>query len=282
MGRMLRIELRRAFYNKMFVLAVLIGSIFALLAFFGTRDYENVLSCLERPYNNSDYKVTVLEDAGTALMVWMPNKNVGNRYYYLLVTALPILAALPYGTAFINDLHSGVVYQFLTRTKRRNYFFAKLLVTFVSGGITAMLPLVVNLLVCMCYLPWGTPLYGYLRYPVKDNMVLMQLYYTHPVAYVLIYLLYTFVLYGLINCLCLACVYVEDNRIAIMLTPFILYFSTHVLLEYICGSSSYSLYGNANLIYMHKEKVFAVLLQLALLAAAAGAYLRRMKKDVVE
>lgn len=282
MRMILYIELRRAFRNKMFVLAVLAGSILALLAFFGTRDYARAASYFAQAQGSGDYTLTGLPNVQTALIAWMPNRNYGNGYYYLLMTILPILAALPYGTAFINDLRGGLINQFVLRTKKRNYFAAKLIVAFVSGGTVAVIPLLVNLLACMCYLPWGTPLYGSLQYPVKDNMALMPLYYSNPLAYVLLYLLYTFVLYGLLNCICLVCVYAEDNRVAIILTPFILYFFTHVVLRYIFGNSTYSLFGNANLIYLQKNRILAVLVQFVLLAAAAGAYLKRIKKDVVE
>ncbi len=49
--------------------------------------------------------------------------------------ALPILCALPLTTAFVDDIKSGFIKQFLSRTSRRAYIKGKLLACALSGGL---------------------------------------------------------------------------------------------------------------------------------------------------
>jgi hypothetical protein len=49
--------------------------------------------------------------------------------------ALPILCALPFTTAFVDDIKSGFIKQYLIRTSRRQYIRGKLVACALSGGL---------------------------------------------------------------------------------------------------------------------------------------------------
>lgn len=49
--------------------------------------------------------------------------------------ALPILCALPFTTAFVDDMKSGFVKQYLGRTSRKQYIKGKLIACGLSGGL---------------------------------------------------------------------------------------------------------------------------------------------------
>ncbi len=49
--------------------------------------------------------------------------------------ALPILCALPFTTAFVDDIKSGFIKQYLMRTSRREYIKGKLVACALSGGL---------------------------------------------------------------------------------------------------------------------------------------------------
>ena len=57
----------------------------------------------------------------------------------VLMAALPVLAALPFGAAAFDDLHSRYIRSALPRTDRQTYTASKLLVTAVSGALVAAL-----------------------------------------------------------------------------------------------------------------------------------------------
>lgn len=49
--------------------------------------------------------------------------------------ALPILCALPFTTAFVDDMKSGFIKQYLSRTNRKQYIKGKLIACGLSGGL---------------------------------------------------------------------------------------------------------------------------------------------------
>ena len=53
-------------------------------------------------------------------------------------TALPILAALPFTAAFVDDIKSGYIKAYLLRTTRRKYITGKLVAAAVSGGLVTL------------------------------------------------------------------------------------------------------------------------------------------------
>lgn len=282
MGAILKVEFKRAFKNWRFLLMVLVGCLMAWMAFFNTRDC--ILASRWRDYINGHgdgYFADQYNPMDVALEIWMPSNGSANKYFYMLIMFMPVLSAIPYGVSFLTDIKTGVVNQLAIRCKKRHYYAAKLITAFVSGGTVAVIPFIVNLIICMCYLPWGAPFYSTALYSVSPRSVLAELYYTYPALYVLIYMLHLFVMYGLLNCICLTFVYVEDNRFAVMLTPFILYYTSYIICRYIIGNGSKSLFGVANMIFFFKHAVVAIAIQMAVLVIVAAAFLIRIKKDVI-
>lgn len=282
MKYMLRVEMKRAFCNRLFYIVVVICCSFAILDFFNTSSayiaekWSGYVNGTVELYDN-DY--TSYTD--TALRIWMPNRGKAGKFYYLLITIMPLLAVIPYGASYVNDIKSGLINQFIGRTKKKHYYIAKLVTAFVSGGTVAVIPLIFNLIWCMCCIPWGKPIYASHLYPVGNKAVLSTLYYEHPALYVIVYLLYTFLVFGLLNCLCLSFTYIDDNVFIVLLIPFIFYYVTNVVISYGFGSSKYSIMFNANMIYLYKEVLPAVLCQLLALAAVNLLFLFKIKKDVV-
>lgn len=284
MKSIFKMELKRAFCNKMFLPVVVLGCAIAAAAFFTTNAWVLTKAWWfdYLPQTQQGQLVAAKSQTmDTALTLWMPNRGAGSPFYYLFITILPILAAIPYGASYLTDKKSGLVNQIAVRAKKRDYYISKLIVTFLNGGTVAVIPLLFNLLMCMCSLPLGKPIYATLFYPVKDFHVLADMYYTNPVLYMIIYFIFTFFVYGLINCLCLTFTYLEENRFAIILTPFILIFCEYVLLNYGLGLGDYALFWCASLFYFKKEAAVSVMCQLAVLLAVAAGYLIRIKKDVL-
>ena len=76
-----------------------------------------------------------------------------NVYYTLYIRLLPIMVVLPYAATYYTDRRTGIIRNYYCRTKKINYLIAKFTAVFTTGGIVAVLPLLVNLLATAMLLP---------------------------------------------------------------------------------------------------------------------------------
>lgn len=60
---------------------------------------------------------------------------------------LPILCALPFTSAFVDDMRSGFMKQFLVRTSRKHYIKGKLIACGLSGGLVIFIGIVATFVV---------------------------------------------------------------------------------------------------------------------------------------
>ena len=71
--------------------------------------------------------------------------------------ALPLLTAFAYSWSVAYDRKSGYLVQILARTSRKNYFIAKYLVSFISGGMIFAGALVLNYMLLALFSPAYRP-----------------------------------------------------------------------------------------------------------------------------
>ena len=279
----LSVEFKRAFCSWGFLVAVLFGCVMAVLAFFNTDGWQ-LCRYWMRYMSGESAAVSHAVNMGfidTPLEIWMPRYGAYSKFYYLWITILPLLCALPYGVSYLQDKKHGLINQLIYRMDKKNYYMSKFIVCFVSGGTIAIAPLIVNLLLCMCFLPWGMPIRSTSVYPVGEINAFSDVFYTHPLLYVVIYLSLTFVLFGLINCLCLVFALIEDNQFALVITPFVIYFAEHVLLSFGLGSSDISLMSNANLYNVYAKNLQLYLIELLCLLVIDLCIFIKVRKDVL-
>lgn len=220
--------------------------------------------------------------AVTALYFWMPNHGYVSRYYYLYKLLVPIMAAIPYGASYLEDKKSGLINQLVVRCKGKGgYFAAKLLTAFVSGGTVAVIPPAASLIIGLCAAPWGVPVNSVKYYSVDGlKGVFGELFYTYPLAYVAIYMVYTFIFFGLLNCICFFCVYFEENAYAVRLMPFIVYYGFDFMVVKVMGLKG-GLMTCSNMVLLYKENMPVLAAQLAIIAVLDLTFLLRIRKDVI-
>jgi len=61
------------------------------------------------------------------------------------VMVFPIISALPYTTAFVDDMKNGFIKQYLSRTTRKQYITGKLIACGFSGGLVLLTGIAVSL-----------------------------------------------------------------------------------------------------------------------------------------
>lgn len=73
----------------------------------------------------------------------------------VVLLVLPILCALPFTTAFVDDHKSKYLREYLPRAGKRQYFLSRTLSTALSGGLTLFLGI---MLLCFAFLLLFTPM----------------------------------------------------------------------------------------------------------------------------
>lgn len=174
MRSMLRVELWKAFHNKMFVSALLFG-----IAISAINVVENIAIVRElSPYliggdGTGGYQ-------GFSLFVnWIAvnGASLGSR---ILQFVWPILAAMPYGWSYYQERRKGVYEQTASRCGVNTYFFSKYLAVFTSGGIAVAVPFLFNLLVNALICPYCVPKVISSLVMVFDGNFLSEVFYTNP------------------------------------------------------------------------------------------------------
>lgn len=162
-------------------------------------------------------------------------------YWYYLI--LPLLAVMPYGGAFFDDLHSGYARSLLLRCSRKTYFRARGMAVFFSGGFSVTVPLLLNFLLTAAQRPAAGP-FPYIGIGPVSYCVGADFYYAHPLIYTGIYLMFDFAAGGILALSAALLGYVVNYRAAALLIPYGIYyllFSLGNILDTIVYSPNYFL-----------------------------------------
>ena len=223
MSGVLKIELRKAFGNKLFLLTLAVGIVIASIS-----AYQNIQLYLDAVAHNA-YRKEVLPDilfnpmypAFSPYTYW-----IGGDYQYpmtsLFYLLLPLMASLAFGWSFFMEKKSGYIKNIVTRTKKTHYFLAKYIAVFLSGGAVIAIPLVINFLTVACFIPAYQPDIYYNIYYSMHYHFLSELFYSSPLLYVIYVMALDFVFSGLIATASMALTFFVRNRFAVVLLPFLL------------------------------------------------------------
>lgn len=219
MRNVLKLELRKAFQNRLFLLALIAGGIPAVMS-----AVYNILLVNERmTYLGKIYSTPAYYIEGFSLMNhWMGGEaySLGTAIFFYIS---PLIAALPYGWSYCEEKRNGYRQLMVARCGKKSYVFSKYIAAFVSGGLAVVLPLVFNLLLTALFIPLIKPFPSFIdMYGVSSVDPMSYLYYSHPLCYVFCYLCIDFVFGGLIACMAVVfAVFVRYKVLSIILPMFV-------------------------------------------------------------
>ncbi|MBM7542280.1 hypothetical protein [Amphibacillus cookii] len=214
---LIKIELKKAIKNKFFVTTLMVGSIFALFSAWYMIDSYAAFEHQNKVYTNNGNPMI---QQFSLFNHWIGGEAF-SLGYTLFFTLIPLMAVLPYSWSYFIENKIGYVKSIVTRSSKFQYYLSKYIATFVSGGLVVLIPLIANILIVACFVPAITPTKLYpLYYAVDHGSLWSGLFYTHPIIYVLLYLILDFVFAGLFATMSLAVSFFIKNRIAIILIPF--------------------------------------------------------------
>lgn len=278
MRQITKVEMNRAFHSRAFLFSLMVGCVMAMWYFcqFSWPLITHILKIQQGTVDPLFFEK--INYATPAAEAWM-GTHIADGYFMVL----PVLCVIPYGISFHMDCKSGYVNQLVTRVGKKEYFKAKLLAVFVSGGVVAAIPLILNLITCMCFLPVMFPVASTQLFPVSAGSVLGELFYskTWSFLYIMIYILFDFVFFGLLNCVCLVMSFLEDNRFTIALSPFIIAFAFHVLCGWVIGKSGYSPMQYTYFPRLYWVNLGIVLAEVLVLLTCALAFLLGSRRDTL-
>lgn len=230
MGRVLKLELKKAFCNKMFYLVVGIGLVIAAISawqmidkyYLGLEMEANALKVTEHG-SNPNYALSMLYNN---CLVTGFDQSMTALFY----TLLPLLVCLAYGWSYFGERKSGYVMNVMIRThKKSQYFLAKYIAVFLSGGAAAVIPLIVNFLAVACFIPAYQPDLFYEMYYSMQSHFLRELFYPHPMVFMCILFALNFFFGGLMATCCVALTFFVKNKFAVILLPFMCLFGVQYL-----------------------------------------------------
>ena len=83
--------------------------------------------------------------------MWLPGYLDGSTIYYFYF--IGIIVALPFGISYVRDKNSGYIKNICNRVEKKKYLKAKFISTFISGGCTAVIPLIIDFLIVRLIIP---------------------------------------------------------------------------------------------------------------------------------
>ena len=221
--RIFQIECCKAFKNRWFCISLIISGVFAFCGayimisnYFFRIDMWKLLMdengvFIKNPHVNAEtvFNSWIGGDVGT----WS-----ASTFFFLF----PMLAVVPYGWSLISELKSGYIKNIFTRMDRRDYLRAKYLAAFLAGGVSVVLPMLMNFLTVACFIPMRMPEASEdMYYGVFGGSLWAEIFYTCPILYVLLYLVLDFVFAGLWATVSLSVAYFVKNKATAIFGPYL-------------------------------------------------------------
>lgn len=221
MKNMFIIEMRKSLCNKSFLIVIsLTCAISVIAAILNIVGYKNAMIYFAE--SNSVLTENPWLPVYSLYSRWLADDfNNDVRYIYYLL--LPLFASFCYGWSYSTELDSGYVKNIMTRTSKKNYFSSKYFSVFISGGMTALIPILVNILIVACFVPAIKPdMFYNMQYGHAFSTIFSFLFFKYPLLYLVAMTVLTFIFAGLYGCMSLACTFAVKNKIAVLIIPFII------------------------------------------------------------
>lgn len=226
-------ELKRSFANRSFLISLIVSLILVIwyalyrLPFCVQHNYQFAKDMMIGNYFEISYTN------------WLGSHNLylpQSIYYFIF----PFLAVLPFGGSFYSDIQSGTIKNVLIRTKKKSYLMAKYISVFISGGVSAVIPLVVSFLVSTAVLPTMSPESTYYFTNIFSTCRWADLLFTAPILYTLLNISVQFIFAGFLACMSLAVSFYSSKLFLPLLYPFFIYISFSLVCE-LFGAENYSM-----------------------------------------
>lgn len=283
--RYLKNEIYNIFHSKSFIIVLSILTIVVVIdCFWANADYIQNLK-------GTDISITITDgtyDSYPFLQLYTVfNSWIGGRVNTILTiiffNTMPIFVVIPYSWSFLSEQKCGYDRIMTCRLGKKKYFLGKYSSCFISGFITAAIPLLISLGITLSTIPAYKPDINLaLYYQVNHNKLLGDLYYLHPVCAVLINVLMNGIFAGSWATVPLALSFFVKNKYIVLFAPYLVLIYLIALFE---KASAFRLYvGTSILNYIWltspdstQSWLFYIIVMLLLIFVPLGIVLERGK-----
>lgn len=147
---------------------------------------------------------------------------------YVFFMILPLLSSLPVGSIYCKDLKSRYYMHYYLRGQKKQYLLARYVTTFVVGGLSVLIPLVISIVLTAMKFPALRP-EVIMSYEPYRNAVGHSLYFSHPFLFVMLMCFIIFVFAGGFATIVLLVSFHTQYAIVASITPFALYYFLYSL-----------------------------------------------------
>lgn len=216
---LLRNDLRRALCGPWFLGSMLVLIALAVAAaVYEISVYVNNWEWIIREYSDESYYYHTVY---SCFNTWLP-MHVSSDAASLFFTLLPLLAVMGYAWSLAADIRSGYVAQLTTRLPRTRIYAVRYGVVFISAGLLAVVPIVVNFAILSCFFPAYTPnVVDRMYIGLAPTDIFATVFFEAPALYVVLRCCLNFVLCGLWATLVLGFSTISANRVALVCLPYI-------------------------------------------------------------
>lgn len=199
--------IKRILHEKNFYISIIVGSAIAILHII-----RDVL-----PYTDPSLGHCVYTK-------WIESYSI-STFTSLLFMLMPILSGMVFSHVYRKDISKNYFHIINSKGKSKNYSRCLFICNFIVGGLVFVIPLLLNLYICFLLLPNrkinflldssnAIPLIG-------KTSLFPELYYSHPLLHVFIYITLDFLVAAVFASLALAFSLFIKNQFIIWISPFI-------------------------------------------------------------
>ena len=223
---MIKFELRKLFGSRWFYVAVGIGCALAVWSALEAWHIDVSADAAELSYGHG-INLEAAYHSGfsnkSCFSNWMlvnTNATLGATIFFYLA---PLLAAIPFAWSLASEQITGYYAQGCVRSGRGRAMVSKAIAVFISGGLTILIPLLVNFVIVACIFPAYMPEYVDSQYiGVFEPAQWSYLFYNAPAAYVAAFCIWDFLLCGAWAVFALSISTISRNRVIILVFPYLL------------------------------------------------------------
>lgn len=171
---MLKIEIKKALKNVLFVVTLIVASTIALYSAVSVINLYNesveinkISEDMYEDINNPDLAMSTLFNQ------WIAEEwtSSGQSLFFLM---LPFFASLTYSWSLSSELKSGYIKHMITRMNRKKYFMSKYVAVFIAGGLVITIPMLLNFMTVSSFIPAVRPDIFYDMYYANSNSSLCK------------------------------------------------------------------------------------------------------------
>ena len=217
MKNILVLNLKQAFFNKRFLLIILLSIILSLCHYYFNVYTYSMDKWYDKEFLRLSYK-------------WIGFQSVGSFIFLLM----PLISVFVFSDSYLLEQKTGFLNGIYTRVSKGKYLLSKYISVFIIGGISFILPLLISLVIVALTVsiePVSNPNSGLT--PISLKHMFSGLYFSSPILYCFLYLLIDFLFAGVFAVLALSASIFIKKVFVVLLIPFLMDMILGIVLELI-------------------------------------------------